>query len=37
MGYKKRKKAAYIIWVIITVLAVVSMVGFLFAPLIRMY
>jgi hypothetical protein len=35
MSHKKRKRRAYVAWVIISVLAVISMIAFLFAPLIR--
>jgi predicted nucleic acid-binding Zn ribbon protein len=34
MSHKKRKRRAYIAWVIISILAVISMVGFLFAPML---
>lgn len=32
MSFKKMHKRAYRLWVIISILVVVSMVGFLFAP-----
>gem|GEM_PF-821115 len=34
MNHKKRKRHATIVWIIISVLAIVSMVGFLLAPLL---
>ena len=37
MRIKKRKKRAYIAWVIISILAVISMVGFLIAPALTGY
>lgn len=35
MSIHKRRKKMYVIWVIISLLGVISMVGFLLAPLIR--
>jgi len=37
MSSKRRKKRAYIAWVIISVLAVISMIGFLLAPMFGIY
>jgi len=37
MNTRRKRKKVYIIWVIISVLAVVSMIGFLFAPLLIRY
>ncbi len=37
MSIKRRKKHAYIAWVIISILAVLSMVGFLLAPALTNY
>ncbi len=34
MNHKKRKKHATIAWIIISVLAITSMVGFLLAPML---
>ncbi len=32
MSFRKMHKRAYVLWVVISVLVVLSMVGFLFAP-----
>ncbi len=34
MNIKKRQKRAYVIWVIVSVLMIISMIGFLLAPII---